>query len=113
MLLKQGLVVISGHRNDAIEQLQNEIEDFEVLQNELVRLQAHINNTLQQFEIPVGLTPARIGKFYHFKADKTFNGKRCICCMDDFQVGRMLVRLDCNHVLCKICTDICFQNNKT
>ena len=30
-----------------------------------------MNNILQEFIIPVGLTPARIEKFEHFKADNT------------------------------------------
>lgn len=78
-----------------------------------IALKNEINDFLEDEEIPVGLTPARIRQFQHFNADKTFNGKRCVCCMDDLQVGRMLVRLDCNHVLCKICADKWFEINKS
>ena len=60
-----------------------------------------------------GLTLKRIEKFHHFQADKSLNDEKCICCMDELQVGRVMVRLDCEHLLCKICTDKWFADNKT
>ena len=59
------------------------------------------------------LTPARIAQFEHFKADASHVGKNCVCCLDDFEVGRELVKFDCQHLLCKMCTDTWFSNHNT
>ena len=85
----------------------------EDLQIYFIGLKDGLNDALLHVQVPVGLTPARIEKFHRFKADETFNGERCVCCMDDFQVGKKLVRLDCDHVLCKKCADVWFQKNKS
>ena len=59
-----------------------------------------------------GLTEERIERFAHFPADATFVGQKCCCCLDEYEVGRSLVRLDCNHVICRKCTKW-FKSSKT
>ena len=59
-----------------------------------------------------GLTDERIARFVHFPADATFVGQKCCCCWDEYEVGRNLVRLDCNHEMCLKCMKW-FKSNKT
>ena len=59
-----------------------------------------------------GLTDERIEQFAHFPADASFVGQKCFCCYDEFKIGRKLVRLDCNHVMCRKCMKW-FKSHKT
>ena len=62
-----------------------------------------------------GLTPGRIERFEHFRADESLVGERCLVCMKDLESGTQMVRLDCyvSHYLCKICADTWFKDHKT
>ena len=59
------------------------------------------------------LCDRRIKMFSQFQADWFMIGENCICCHDSIQVGMHLVRLDCNHVMCNVCTDIWFSDKNT
>ena len=62
-----------------------------------------------------GLTPGRIERFEHFRADESLVGEQCLVCMKDLENGTQMVRLDChvNHYLCKMCANTWFKDNKT
>ena len=85
------------------------------IEDELRRLRQWKENQLQRLrdERNAGLSSARIELFEHFVADETLNGEMCVCCLNDWQVGKVVVKLDCSHLLCKTCTVKWFSSNKT
>ena len=52
-----------------------------------------------------GLTDERILKFRKFEADDSKAGEKCAVCMDEFEVGRKLMQLDCKHEFCQDCVE--------
>ena len=72
----------------------------------LLEDQKEINTYLQRNLNYIGLSRNRIEIFHHFPAEETSIGgiTQCPSCMDNFEVGMMLVKLDCNHLLCADCT---------
>ena len=68
-------------------------------------------------EVPFsqGLLPEIIEKFEHFTADESLVGEQCVICMNDFEIGMEMVRLDCHvdHILCKVCVEKWFKSHKT
>ena len=60
-----------------------------------------------------GLSPARIQKFHHFQADQSLVGDRCGVCLDDIEVGRRMIRLDCPHSFCQVCVEGWLAGHKT
>jgi len=60
----------------------------------------------------VGLAPERIEVFEHFQAD---GGQKCQVCMDDLEIGRSMIRLDCDgkHSMCEKCAHQWFSNHNT
>ena len=77
----------------------------------VLRRIAELRNNLQ----PNGLTPARIQQFHKCLADESLVGDRCSICQDDIEVGRKMMRLDCNgqHVFCQDCVEGWFADHKT
>lgn len=60
----------------------------------------------------VGLSPERIEMFEHFQ----FNGgQQCQVCMDDLEIGRSMIRLDCDgkHSMCEKCAYQWFSSHNT
>ena len=62
-----------------------------------------------------GLLPARIKVFTQFKADKSHVSDQCSICMEYFEIGRNMMRLDCDgkHVFCQVCIEGWFADHKT
>ena len=107
------------------------LEDYEELKKVERELQEKCNIIKQQLEVlrpnlpqllhyvPMdqqrGLTPARIEKFQQFQADESLVGDCCGVCLDDIEIGRRMVRLDCNgrHIFCKDCVEGWFVNQNT
>ena len=54
-----------------------------------------------------GLTPQRIQQFEQFQADDSFVGDQCVICMEDIEIGRNMMRLDCDgqHTFCQSCIE--------
>ena len=52
-----------------------------------------------------GLTDERIQRFRKLEADKSMAGEQCAVCMDEFEVGRKLMQLDCKHEFCQECVE--------
>ena len=79
------------------------------LQFEEVRLRILQQNINEQN----GLTSERIQKFHQFLADESLAGDQCGMCLDDIEVGRKMMRLDCNgqHVFCHYCCETWFADN--
>ena len=62
-----------------------------------------------------GLTPQKIQQFEQFTADESFVGEQCVICMEDIEIGRNMMRLDCDgqHTFCQVCIERWFENHNT
>jgi len=62
-----------------------------------------------------GLTSARFQQFEKFQADDFHVGDQCVICQGDIEVGRSMMRLDCDgqHTFCRVCIEGWFANHKT
>ena len=60
-----------------------------------------------------GLTPERMESFHHYVADESTVGGQCSVCIQDVEVGRKVIRLDCKHKFCKECIEQWFADHKT
>ena len=95
-------------------ELQEKIAIVQQQVNEIRRNLLELNNVPDGIQ-KKGLTPERIQKFHHFAADESMVGDRCVVCLDDIDVGRKMIRLDCSgqHQLCKVCVENWFASNNT
>ena len=77
--------------------------------------QQHQRNQLQRNRQQHGLTAARIQKFKQFPADESLVGDKCSVCQDEIEVGRRMMRLDCDgqHAFCQGCVEGWFADHKT
>ena len=101
-----------------LERLQRQLrEKFEVFHQQIegLRIVIQQRNQQQSQQKQKGLTAARIQQFHQFPADESLVGERCNVCFDDIEVGRTMVRLDCDspHVFCKNCVEGWFKDHKT
>ena len=94
--LKQKYILIQGELQQQSALLQQQIEDK--------RQQLH-----------KGLTPTKIQQFHQFLADETLVGDQCGVCLGDIEVGRRMMRLDCDgqHVFCQVCVEGWFADHNT
>ena len=60
-----------------------------------------------------GLTFDRILKFTTFNADQKTVDKGCAICLDDVEMNKLMIRLDCNHVYCSECISKWFEKHVT
>ena len=102
---------------DELEQIQVELnskyenimEDIRHYEERSRRLQ-DLNNEEQQ-----GLSSQRLQKFEQFQADESFVDDQCVICMGDIEIGRNMMRLDCDgqHTFCQVCIEGWFAIKKT
>ena len=78
--------------------------------NEIFRRLLGTNDEEQQ-----GLTAQRIQQFEQFQADESFVDDQCVICMGDIEIGRNMMRLDCDgqHTFCQVCIEGWFAIKKT
>ena len=87
--------------------LQNNIindDDYEEIETDEDDIDSDLeDSTDDYYDEQKGRTPARIQQFYKLKEDESLIGDRCSVCQDDIEVGRRMMRLDCNgqHVFCQ------------
>ena len=60
-----------------------------------------------------GLTSDRIKKFTTFNADQIAVDDGCAICIDDIQMNKLMIKLDCNHVYCSERISKWFEKNVT
>ena len=62
-----------------------------------------------------GLTPRRIRRFKLFTADESHVGDQCSICMENYEIGRNMMRLDCDgkHAFCQVCIEGWFADHNT
>ena len=85
---------------------------------ELNNLLADLHNLLCEYrnsERGQGLTSERIQQFSQFIADESLTGTQCGVCLEFIEVGRRIMRLDCDgqHVFCQDCVDKWFVDHNT
>ena len=103
---------------DEIKRIQRELQDkIAVVQRQVAEIRSNLleqDNFIDAIQ-QQGLTPARIQKFHHFAADESMVGDSCAICLDEIEVGRIMIRLDCKgqHVLCQKCVEGWLADNNT
>ena len=62
-----------------------------------------------------GLSLQSIQQFEQFIADESFVGDQCVICMGDIEIGRNMMRLDCDgqHTFCQVCIEGWFADHNT
>ena len=83
------------------------------LRQEVEMVQLQIEEKKKQ--LYKGLTPETIEKFQKLAADESLVGDQCTVCMEDIEVGRKMMRLDCQgqHVFCQVCIEGWFADHNT
>ena len=104
--IQQRLLEVTELKDNFAEQ-QTELQQ----QSELIQQQ--IEDKRQQLHN--GLSPARIQQFHQFLADQSLVGDHCGVCLDDIELGRRMMRLDCNgqHAFCQGCVEGWFADHNT
>ena len=99
--LKQDLKLLNGELDELLFQLIEKCSNFINLVKDIIKQK--------------GLTPQRIQQFEQFTADESFVGDQCVICMGDIEIGRNMMRLDCDgqHTFCQVCIEGWFANHKT
>ena len=56
-----------------------------------------------------------IQQFERFTADESFVGDQCVICMEEIELGRNMMRLNCDgqHTFCQVCIERWFEGHKT
>ena len=97
-----------------IEDESKEIKKFleELEENNYQFLQQVAMKKKQLFK---GLLSARIQQFSQFTADESTVGDQCAICMGDIEIGRKMMRLDCDgqHTFCQVCIEGWFAEHNT
>ena len=124
LLIENDINKYKGHLNLLMltddERVKQEIK---LLTKELDKFQVQLNEKYQHFVNFVnsivnehkGLTPQRIQQFEQFTADESFVGDQCVICMEEIDIDRNMMRLDCDgqHTFCQVCIEKWFDNHKT
>ena len=95
-------------KNEEINRLRIQLAVFDQnLQRQLILIRMDL--------VQEGLAPERIQQFDHFQADESLVDDQCSICMEDFEVGRNMMRLDCDgrHVFCQVCIEGWFADHNT
>ena len=105
-LLIEELEQIQVELNSKYENIMEDIRHYE----ERSRRLQDLNNEEQQ-----GLSAQRLQKFEQFQADESFVDDQCVICMGDINIGKNIMRLDCDgqHTFCQVCIEEWFDTKKT
>ena len=100
---------------DAVEMLGNLVQ--QELQQERQQQQEQQERQQQQrnTDLHQGLSLEIIEKISIFTADESHVGDQCSICMEDFEIGRNMMSLDCDgkHAFCQVCIEGCFADHNT
>ena len=110
--------VIEQFHKQAKRAFQNETTcEVKSYQNYLQEKVEHVHQQIADKRrlLEKGLTDARIKKFHQFTADKTSISEQCTICMESVELGRKMMRLDCDgqHTFCQVCIEEWFTNHYT
>ena len=101
-----------GKINQELKLLIQELDQFIV---QLIEQCSNFINSVNEIIEQQGLTTQKIQQFEQFTADESFVGEQCVICMEDIEIGRNMMRLDCDgqHTFCQVCIEGWFDNHKT
>ena len=106
-----------SERYDDLTRLRRELQEkFEIVQQRVEEMRSRLPQFEYDMDQQQGLQPARVQKFHQFSADESIIGDRCTICQDDdIEVGRRMMRLDCNgqHIFCQGCVEGWFADHNT
>ena len=108
----------------AIEELKLETKKLEDENKEIKTFQKHLQEIFDQLQQQIalkkkelfrGLLPERIQEFEQFQANESFVKDQCAICMEDVEIGRNMMRLDCDgqHTFCQVCIEGWFAEHRT
>ena len=85
---------------------------FYVQQPTLIRFRQQLFVKMRTF--PRGLSSERIQNFAHFTADESHVGDQCAICQENYEIGRNMMRLDCDgrHTFCQVCIEGWFADHR-
>ena len=103
---------------EELNQFQNELNlNFENIREYVDRRYDEITRRIPDTndEERQGLPVQRIERFEKFQADESFVDDHCVICMADIEVGKNMMRLDCDgkHTFCQVCIEEWFATKKT
>ena len=99
-----------------------EIYNSNRLREELFKKYRHIFyyvkrilKNLQQQRIQQGYRSIKFKMFTLFMADESDVGDQCSICMEDYEIGRNIMRLNCDgkHAFCQVCIEGWFADHNT
>ena len=101
-----------GKINQELKLLIQELDQFIV---QLIEQCSNFINSVNEIIEQQGLTPQKIQQFEQFTADESFVGDQCVICMGEIEIGRNMMRLDCDgqHTFCQVCIERWFDEHKT
>ena len=94
--------------------LKNENEENRKFLEELQELSEQIERQYEAKKLRFP-PPARIQHFSKFSADESIVGDQCVICMGNVEIGRSMMRLNCDgqHTFCQICIEGWFADHNT
>ena len=119
---------LSNNQKHELKLLVKELDKFKVKLNRkfdsyVYFVDADVEQLLELIDSPVtgeeeeqqSLNPQRIQQFEPFQADESIVGDQCVICMGDVEIGRNMMRLDCDgqHTFCQVCIEGWFADQNT
>ena len=98
-----------------LDQLNREYKNFINYVEERIQETDDEMSDTDDEEMETGLCPQIVQKFKKFTADDSFVDEQCVICMEDIEIGRNMMRLDCDgqHTFCQICIEGWFSSHNT
>ena len=130
-ILKQNNEAIAQINQKMAENTDRKIQNLEELDDllsfklELAKKVLHISQHAEQIrenlrqqqrtDLHQGLSSDVIEKFPRFTADQSHVGDQCSICMENYEIGRNMMRLDCDgkHAFCQVCIEGWFADHNT
>ena len=99
----ENVILISG-KEKLKQELKLLIEELDQFVVQLVEQCSYYVNCVNEIIEQQALTPERIHQFDKFTADESFVGEQCVICMGAIEIGRNMMRLDCDgqHTFCQV-----------
>ena len=69
----------------------------------LYKIQTGLEGSNYNVDQQQGLKPETVQQFHLFQANQSLVIDQCSICMEDIELGRKMIRLDCKHVFCQVC----------
>ena len=115
--LREELKKIKVELNEKFDNFCSQATQQVILNNEMNEL---LDSSEEDFddsddELQQGVTFQRIQQFEQFQADESHVGDQCAICMEEINIGRKMMRLECDgqHTFCKVCIEGWFADHNT